>query len=251
MAGRIRRFLTSPTGTLGTFALAAALLLGSSVGGARAALTYYSETYTSRVQMYDIGVTLLENEKEVSWRNYDSGRDNGSWIEETGVLLQNMVPEGEQFRIGAWYPEVLQVRNSGTINQYVRVNVYRYWLDKDGKRMQELEPGLIDLDLCTDNGWIIDEKSSTEERTILYYRNVLNSGEISPAFADRLKVDQSVTAKVTQRQEGNKIITTYDYDGVQFCLEAAVDAVQEHNAEDAIWSAWGRRVTVNNGVLSL
>ena len=201
--------------------------------------------------MYDIGVTLLENEKEVSWRNYDSGRDNGSWIEETGVLLQNMVPEGEQFRIGAWYPEVLQVRNSGTINQYVRVSVYRYWLDKDGKRMQELEPGLIDLDLCTDNGWIIDEESSTEERTILYYRNVLNSGEISPAFADRLKVDQSVTAKVTQRQEGNKIITTYDYDGVQFCLEAAVDAVQEHNAEDAIWSAWGRRVTVNNGVLSL
>lgn len=78
MAGKIRRIITSPAGTLGMFALAVALLMFSSVGGARAALTYYSETYTSRVQMYDIGVTLLENEKEISWRNYDSRRDNGS-----------------------------------------------------------------------------------------------------------------------------------------------------------------------------
>ena len=26
------------------------------------------------------------------------------------------------------------------------------------------------------------------------------------------------------------ITTTYDYDGLQFCVEASVDAVQEHNA---------------------
>ena len=50
---------------------------------------------------------------------------------------------------------------------------------------------------------------------------------------------------------GSRITTTYDYDGARFCLEATVDAVQEHNAEDAIWSAWGRRVTVHNGTLSL
>ena len=29
--------------------------------------TYYSETYTSRIQMYDIGVSLVENDKEISW----------------------------------------------------------------------------------------------------------------------------------------------------------------------------------------
>ena len=47
------------------------------------------------------------------------------------------------------------------------------------------------------------------------------------------------------------ITTTYDYDGVSFRIEVEVDAVQEHNAEDAIWSAWGKRVTVNDGILSL
>ena len=134
MAGRIKKFITSPAGALGMFTLAAVLLLFSSVGGARAALTYYSETYTSRVQMYDIGVTLLENGEEISWRNYDSRKDNGSWLEEKGELLTALAEEEEQFKIGAWYPEVLQVLNSGTINQYVRVSVYRYWLDETARR---------------------------------------------------------------------------------------------------------------------
>lgn len=231
MAGKIKKFITSPAGTMGAFALAVGLLASSSVGGARAALTYYSETYTSRVQMYDIGVTLLENDKEISWRNYDSRKDNGSWLEEKGVLLENMVPEGEKFKIGVWYPEELKVMNSGTINQYVRVSLYKYWLDENGEKVQTLTPDLIDLELQTDNGWMIDEESSTDERTILYYNRVLETGETSPAFAGRLKIDQSVTAKVTQTTEktanGSKIITTYDYDGVQFCIEATVDAVQE------------------------
>ncbi len=207
------------------------------------------------MQMYDIGVTLLENDKEISWRNYDSRKDNGSWLEEKGVLLENMVPEGEKFKIGVWYPEELKVMNSGTINQYVRVSLYKYWLDENGEKVQTLTPDLIDLELQTDNGWMIDEESSTDERTILYYNRVLETGETSPAFAGRLKIDQSVTAKVTQTTEktanGSKIITTYDYDGVQFCIEATVDAVQEHNVEDAVWSAWGRKVTVNDGILSL
>ena len=186
MAGKIKKFITSPAGTMGAFALAVGLLASSSVGGARAALTYYSETYTSRVQMYDIGVTLLENDKEISWRNYDSRKDNGSWLEEKGVLLENMVPEGEKFKIGVWYPEELKVMNSGTINQYVRVSLYKYWLDENGEKVQTLTPDLIDLELQTDNGWMIDEESSTDERTILYYNRVLETGETSPAFAGRL-----------------------------------------------------------------
>lgn len=255
MTGKIKKFITSPAGTMGAFVLAVVLLMFSTVGGARAALTYYSETYTSRVQMYDIGVTLLENDKEISWRNYDSRKDNGSWLEEKGTLLSDMKGEGEKFKIGAWYPEELKVLNSGTINQYVRVSIYKYWLDKNGEKVQTLAPDLIDLELKTDDGWMLDEESSTKERTILYYSRVLKSGKTSPAFAERLKIDQSVTAKVTQTTEetsdGTRITTTYDYDGVWFCVEVAVDAVQEHNVEDAVWSAWGRKVTVDNGFLSL
>ena len=73
-----------------TFVLAAGLLLFSSIGGARAALTYFSETYVSRVQMSNIGVTLLENGKEISKRDYNKTSD-GTWNESTGVLLGNML----------------------------------------------------------------------------------------------------------------------------------------------------------------
>ena len=54
----------SPLVTVVLFVVAVAMLLGGSIGGTRAALTYYSETYTSRIQMYDIGVGLIENDRE-------------------------------------------------------------------------------------------------------------------------------------------------------------------------------------------
>lgn len=49
---------------------AAVLLVFSAANSSRAALTYYSENYSAEFQMFDIGVTLLENGEEVSWRNY-------------------------------------------------------------------------------------------------------------------------------------------------------------------------------------
>lgn len=252
---RLKKFIASPKVSLAAFGLAVVLLLFSSVGGARAALTYYSETYASRVQMYNIGVTLLENGNKISWRDYNSAGD-GTWNEATGTLLSNMVPEGEQFKIGKKYQEELSVQNSGTINQFVRVTLYRYWLDKDGNKMRDLTPAMMNVNLVNLNtDWLVDEEASTTERTVLYYNKVLNVGMTTPNFTDSLRIDNMVATKVTQTSKTENgfttITTVYDYDGVQFCLEAKVDAVQEHNAEDAIWSAWGRKVTITNGVLSL
>lgn len=252
---RIKRFIKSPTATILAFLLAVGLLLFSTIGGARAALTYFSETYSSRVQMSNIGVTLLENGEVISKRDYNKTSD-GTWNESTGVLLSNMLEKDEEFRVGKKYKEELSVTNSGTIDQYVRVSIYKYWLQKDSKQ-QTLSPELIDLHLVNvGSDWILDETSSTDERTVLYYSRLLGQGATTPLFADSIRVDSIVATKVTEtvvKEEGNKktIKTTYDYDGTQFCLEAKVDAVQDHNAEDAIWSAWGRRVNVNNGTLSL
>lgn len=250
----------SPIVTAVLFVAAVAMLLGSSIGGTRAALTYYSETYTSRIQMYDIGVSLMENDKEVSWRDYSSAGD-GTWNEHTGELLENMLPEGEELTLGKKYQEELKVRNTGTINQYVRVSIYKYWLDPSGNKLRDLSPDLIDLNLVnTGTDWIEDEGARTKERTVLYYNKLLyaegQGASETPLFADALTIDGSIADKVSQetRKDGNytTIITTYDYDGVSFRIEAQVDAVQEHNAQDAIWSAWGKRITVNeDGSLSL
>ena len=129
------------------------------------------------------------------------------------------------------------------------------WTDKDGNKVTSLSPKLIDLGM-TGNGWIKDENNSTEERIMLYYPRVLMSGEMAPAFADSIRIDDAVANKVTEEtriEDGHTVITTtFNYDGVNFNLEAEVDAVQTHNAKDAIKSAWGIDVNVaSDGTISL
>ena len=168
--------------------LAAALLLVfSAASSSRAALTYYSENYSAEIQMFDIGVTLLENGNEVSWRNY--ARKDDEWQEGGGELLSHLL-EGEnggKVQPGRAYEEKLSVRNSGSIDEYVRVIIYRYWEDKDGNRVTDMPPALIDLGL-SGGGWIEDASAGTEERTVLYYTGIVPAGQQTPALSDTLTI---------------------------------------------------------------
>lgn len=265
---KIRKILASPIVTVAAFALAVGLLLFSSVGGARAALTFFSETYTSDIEMSEIGVGLVEN---------------GALT--TGALLADMLPETdgvrEALKPGKHYTEELKVHNTGSIDQYVRVNIHKYWMEPaaDGKekKAQALSPELIQLWLngtkldgadaaktaLAGNGWLFDDTASTPERMVLYYSRPIQAaseetgaaaGE-SSLFTDHLAIDGAV-AKVTEKMpvEGKpgSFRITYVYNDYEFCLDVKVDAVQDHNAEDAILSAWGRKVTVaEDGTLSL
>lgn len=254
-----RRIKGMTLGSLCLFAAAAVLLIGSSIGSARAALTYFSQTYTSRIQTQKIGVTLLENGNPIAWRNFDKKSANDIWdINEVPIderLFRGMLGEDESFVMGKAYKEELAVRNSGTIDQYVRVNVYRYWVqvDENGTetKLQTRSPELINLHLVNNDHWIWDKKVDTTERYTLYYDSILPAGETTPIFSDTITVDgmtaDHVTQDVTHRDDGYTVITTtYDYDGVEFRLEIEVNAVQTHNAEDAIWSSWGRKVQISS-----
>lgn len=237
---KIRKILSSPITTVAAFVLAAGLLLFSSIGGARAALTYFSEDYAANIQLHEIGVTLVEN---------------GHAAEGTDGLLQGLLGEGESLKLGTAYKEELNVYNSGVINEYVRVNIHRYWMDENGQKIPTLSPELIELNLVNRDVWLLDTEASTPERMVLYYGRLLNSQSETPLFADKLTISDKVASIVSETRETSGrytvITTVYEYDGARFCVEAKVDAIQEHNAQDAIWSSWGRRVTVNDGVLSL
>lgn len=243
--------------TIALFAVAATLLVFSVVGSSQAALTYFSKTYGAQVEMHDIGVTLVENDldenQDVSWRNYneESNSENelDNWDKNTGKLVQEILkqPEGgeDQLRLGHKYKEELSVRNTGNIDQYVRVTIYRYW-EKDGVKQPEMDSDLIDLHLVNVGGaWTEDVASRTEERTVLYYNSILGVGEASAPFSDTLEIqDEGIEAEVSREtstdENGNTVITTkYDYDGLEFVLRVDVDAVQTHNSEDAMMSAWG------------
>lgn len=265
---KIKKFLSKPMVSIVALLIGAACLMGSTVNGTRAALTYFSETYTSRVSMLEIGVSLLENGERVAWRDYKPHPlkdESENWSEtntasKVGNLLTGIAGKeyDKAIEVNRPYEERLAVQNTGSINQYVRVELKKYWVDDNGKRLS-VSPKYIDLNLINKSVWLEDKEASTTERTVLYYANLLKSGETTPDLSDTFKISKEVGVKATQttetRTEGGKTYTTittvYDYDGLQYRLEAKVDAIQEHNAKEAIKSAWGQNVSINNGVLSL
>ncbi len=256
------------------FAVAVLLLIGSVAGSSQAALTYYSENYSAQLQTFDIGVTLVENGRDVSWRNYTQRDDK--WYEDGVGLLTDMLyagPNGEQeaLQLETYYPEVLCVKNSGNIDEYVRVLIYRYWVDEeerddglpvpieDRKKRTDISPGFIKLSpwngtetgqsgTLSYNGWVLDEAASTNERIVLYYTGVVGTGKTTPPFMDALAISKDVESEFRISGSDGK----YTYQNEEFVLEVEADAVQTHNGADAIKSAWGVDVIVDaSGNLSL
>lgn len=230
--------------TYGLLALAAILLLGSAVGSTRAAITYYSENYTAEIRVSQIGVTLMENGIAVSSRDYNNDqwevKTNKGGASTAGALLENMLAgeEDGKLKLNKEYEEVLTVVNSGSIDEYVRVRIYRYWTDADGRKITTLSPELIDLNFTNEGQWVRNPDSS-RECVELYYKGILPSGQETASFADTIRIDGQVATEATVETNGNVITTTYKYNGVSFHVDVEVDAVQTHNAKDAIKSAWG------------
>lgn len=240
--------------TLVLFLCASSLLLLGTVSGIQATLTYFSAYYTAQIEAADIGVTLVENGTDLSYRNY-SGRDN-RWNTHTGTLAATLPDQsGGKIQLGRLYREELSLRNSGKIDQYVRVRIFRSWVDEAGEKITTLSPALIDIHFLTDS-WLLDESASTPERTVLYYPYILAPGQETPLFADTLRLDSAIASSVREetqvREDGTIVIRAiYAYDGMRFCLEVEADALQTHNAEDAIRSAWGVDASVSGGTLRL
>ena len=201
-----------------------------------------SNRFTSKVDTPEISIALLENQKEVE------GED---------ALLKDVLG-GEALMIGKIYDEELAVSNTKDTPQYVRMTVRKYWMeDEEGKRV-DLSPDLIVLKLG-EEGWIADTAAAEDaspERTVLYYTKPLEGGEKTTPAVTGIGLDTDVAKIIKQTAEtvteGKTITTTYKYDGLMFGLEAEVDGIQTHNAEDAAKSVWGADISVaDDGTLSL
>lgn len=232
---KFRKLLSTPLATGLLFVLAVGLIGFGGIRGAQAAPRIISEWYGAQVEMTEIETALVENDIIVEGDNtllkdsfFKANKDNG------------LAEDGSGFAIGKTYDEVLTVENVGTIPQYVRVSVYRYWVDADGNALKnedsaKFDPEYIELGFATDGGWSIDKDASTEERVVLYYNRDLAVGE-------RLSDDPFVTT-VRISPEVSSLLSadgSYKYEGVNFRIEATVDAVQTHNGSDAMRSAWGQ-----------
>lgn len=222
----MKKFMSSTVATVVLFALAAVLLGYGGVNAIQAAPRIESSDYKAQVQLSNINVAIVENDKVLS----------------TGDTLLTGIDKAS-FQVGKEYKEELKVKNTRRpdstnegegIDEYVRVTVYRYWTDNSGKR-NDLNPDYIQIHFLTDKGWTIDDKASTPERTVLYYKDIVPVDRETALFADKISIDGAVSTAVVNGTHA------YDKDNnVQFHIKVTADAVQTHNGTQAMKSAWGR-----------
>ena len=225
-----KKFLRTPAVTTLLLLVAVGLLGFSSISGARAAISVFSGTLNSQIELSNIGLTLMEG----------SSAGDMKPVSGSNSLLTHL----KGIQMGKEYGEYIAVQNSGNIDEYVRVTVYKYWKDENGKKMdynKAFTPDLIELTYNTGGGWTEDTAARTAERQVFYYSGVLpaNGGQSAPLTTAICISDGADGAVVYSN--GGSIASRYK--GKTFVVEAVADAVQEHHANDADGakvSAWGQ-----------
>lgn len=216
--------------------LAAGLVVvgASSVGATRAAVTYSEGAEQVDFSTSKLSVDLRELQ----------GDDYVSISGDKGLTFPSIAEDGDNFKIGKKYSEDVKIVNdsTGTYDEYVRVVVRKSWKNADGSKSTVLNPEHIELG--TPNGWISGDK--TEEQEVFYYTAPLAPGD-EVQFVDSITISNNVLSfvKNVEGDTAGTVVNEYKYDGKIFSVELKVDAVQAHNAEEAILGAWGVKATVD------
>lgn len=255
----------SPVVTGILFIIAIVMLLVGGIGGAQAVLQKQSVQYNARMRYRNIGVSLLESTKsngsdpkEITTRYYGTNTVDGSWTLKTGNLVEDMLKDtgDSELKIGKEYPFYLQVKNprgnykSGAgkpIDEYVRVTLYKYWVDSEGQKQADLDPSLIEIIPSGNSGWTIRDESPSKESMVFYYSGILGMEDQTSALTKGIRIKPEITDLVTIKESsvtagGQTTNTTeyvYLYDGMKFVVEVQVDAVQAKHSRYSVPSAWG------------
>ncbi|MCI8272578.1 MAG: hypothetical protein HFJ55_00655 [Clostridia bacterium] len=192
-----------------------------------------------------LGVSLTENGELV----VDNSNNGDETQELEGTLLTKTF--NEEFKIGKTYSERLAVKNTGTVDMYIRVIIYKCYFDKEGNKTIDISPETIKLNLINNDSWLLDTELPIPERETLYYKYPLESGNTTLEFMDTISVGSEVynlkeTTRTTSTEGYETIKTTYNCNDHDFSIDVQVDCVQRHNAADAMWSSWGVSPIINS-----
>lgn len=249
---------------IGTIVIAISILLVTIICVTKGKIANYFipiskavDTKTSGTTQLIEGVSLVENGNVIAYRNKDyASSTEGELVE--GELFTHL-GTSKTFVPGKSYQEEIAVKNSGNLDEYIRILIYKYWLDGEESLDTTKSDEYIELIKNNHENWILDETNSNDSRIIYYYKKPLAVGETTPNVISKIQIAEQARSEVsfTSRTEGeNTIITSSrNYQGYKAGIEIAIDTVIKrsiHTAADAIWSAWGRKVEVaEDGTLTL
>lgn len=221
------------------------LVLASTAGATRAAVVYQDSAKQGDFSTSKVSVDVLEGSN-----NSDSKSISGQGVLEFPAI-------GDTVKIGQKYDEYVDVVNdSQKYSEYVRVKVRKYWVNEvNGELVKDtsLDPALINLDI-DESVWMKNDAEHTTEQDVYYLSYPLDNGDNSTVrLIKGLTISDEVTRFVKTEDAlsdsgiaiSGTIQNKYLYDYANFYVELEVDAVQTHNAEDAILGAWGVHATFN------
>ena len=252
--------------TLIPLMIALALVLGGAMGAfglTSSGLPFESKDYKAQFYLNHLQVHLLENGKDVCGGN--NTLDGESKV--SGDLLRNLGysraenADGTEtlgsVEPGKLYTEKIQAENGQDVPIYVRVTIRKFWMnekkDSDGStelvKATELSPDKIGLKYgkadYNSGDWFINDSETTAEQTTYYYRYQVAANGVTEPLFDSLVIDNTVMQreKLSEQKDEATGVTTikykYTYDGYTFFVKADAQAIQTHNANDAIHSQWG------------
>lgn len=251
-----------------------ALGLTGVINVTQAQLVAYSEEHRADIEQTHIGVALVEatgaeaDAADPKWRVVNKGEAAGtdglSLDSAEGKLLAQTDADSDELLLlggdpqmipGKAYDEMVSVRNSSGMDEYVRVTIYKYWSDGENKISPEaLSPELIELDIADGEGdaWVRSEKESTAERDVYYLRTKLDANATAAPLVTGVKLSADVAkddfvdkVRALGLKAASEDLEAASEDGaskalsVQVNLEARVDSVQTHSVRAAAKSAWG------------
>lgn len=131
------------------------------------------------------------------------------------------------------------VKNTGSVDSYIRVTVTKHWVDEAGNKLTDLDASNITLTADSAN-WIQAESffndRTMNETQVFYYKYPVPAGGFTTKLLEELEISASI---------GN------EYTNKQVQLEAVADAVQFAGADEAelnakgILASWGVAAAFN------
>ena len=255
--------------TLALLAAAVIMLGGSGVTGAKAALTVFSPNYDATIQTNAIDVAIIEKVDGAA-----TTIANTTELKPGTLTLTN----DEAIAIGKKYTDVISVKNTTQVPEYVRVIVRKYWYEKGKTEKTDktlgLNPKWIELNVEDPSKWIVKSRSESNQEYSVYYLKSQLGSEASEVLFDGFRIshevktegktitvtkgdykkvfDNDADASAAAKELGNGAVIeySYTYDGCTFNVEVEAQSVQTHSAADAMKSVWGVDATVSGNSIT-